>query len=388
MPLLKTFSFFFSSRRRHTRLTCDWSSDVCSSDLTAPAPCRAPQSGRRCWWPPRGRSPPAPTGGAHPAGASRAGAPPRRPRARGRGVLGPRTHHEVLGGARGARQFQVARLDAGEQQRGRGLVHRVDVEQPVRLCHKRAQRGGAAALLGIGCVDAPVQPLAVEVFVGEARGIVVARVKPVERIEVAERQRERALLRPHARFEQALQGPGAAQLVAMHQRADHHVAAGFARVEMPDAFGAGVANAPGGDVGRGQLEGQRWNGRVLGGGAAAHSSILANSTIFLYLATSAARNWKILTVVAATVEPLASIFFLKSGDCRVSFSAFFTLSNTGLGRLARAGMSGVAAERLASVVPRAITLPLLMCGRPLESTNTPYSRLLPMRSLVSGATPR
>src|SRR5690242_21224912 len=29
--------FFFSSRRRHTRLTCDWSSDVCSSDLTGGA---------------------------------------------------------------------------------------------------------------------------------------------------------------------------------------------------------------------------------------------------------------------------------------------------------------------------------------------------------------
>src|SRR5256885_5554115 len=29
-------SFFFSSRRRHTRLQGDWSSDVCSSDL-APA---------------------------------------------------------------------------------------------------------------------------------------------------------------------------------------------------------------------------------------------------------------------------------------------------------------------------------------------------------------
>src|SRR2546430_9275908 len=27
--------FFFSSRRRHTRLDCDWSSDVCSSDLSA-----------------------------------------------------------------------------------------------------------------------------------------------------------------------------------------------------------------------------------------------------------------------------------------------------------------------------------------------------------------
>src|SRR5688572_33216078 len=26
-------TFFFSSRRRHTRFDCDWSSDVCSSDL-------------------------------------------------------------------------------------------------------------------------------------------------------------------------------------------------------------------------------------------------------------------------------------------------------------------------------------------------------------------
>src|SRR2546422_10259176 len=31
------FFFFFSSRRRHTRCSRDWSSDVCSSDLT-PAP--------------------------------------------------------------------------------------------------------------------------------------------------------------------------------------------------------------------------------------------------------------------------------------------------------------------------------------------------------------
>src|SRR6267143_2829457 len=30
---LLTFFFFFSSRRRHTRWNCDWSSDVCSSDL-------------------------------------------------------------------------------------------------------------------------------------------------------------------------------------------------------------------------------------------------------------------------------------------------------------------------------------------------------------------
>ena len=29
------FFFFFSSRRRHTRLVSDWSSDVCSSDLSS-----------------------------------------------------------------------------------------------------------------------------------------------------------------------------------------------------------------------------------------------------------------------------------------------------------------------------------------------------------------
>src|SRR2546427_2182512 len=31
-----SFFFFFSSRRRHTRFDCDWSSDVCSSDLHPP----------------------------------------------------------------------------------------------------------------------------------------------------------------------------------------------------------------------------------------------------------------------------------------------------------------------------------------------------------------
>src|SRR5699024_11527098 len=33
-----TSLFFFSSRRRHTRSKRDWSSDVCSSDLTAKDP--------------------------------------------------------------------------------------------------------------------------------------------------------------------------------------------------------------------------------------------------------------------------------------------------------------------------------------------------------------
>src|SRR5438046_5822606 len=33
MSVLVNVIFFFSSRRRHTRLVSDWSSDVCSSDL-------------------------------------------------------------------------------------------------------------------------------------------------------------------------------------------------------------------------------------------------------------------------------------------------------------------------------------------------------------------
>src|SRR2546430_9491060 len=37
-PLCAVCLFFFSSRRRHTRFDCDWSSDVCSSDLDENCP--------------------------------------------------------------------------------------------------------------------------------------------------------------------------------------------------------------------------------------------------------------------------------------------------------------------------------------------------------------
>src|SRR5689334_24386052 len=45
----RMLSFFFSSRRRHTRWNCDWSSDVCSSDL--PAARRKGATGEgSAWW--------------------------------------------------------------------------------------------------------------------------------------------------------------------------------------------------------------------------------------------------------------------------------------------------------------------------------------------------
>ena len=56
-------------------------------------------------------------------------------------------------------------------------------------------------------------------------------------------------------------------------------------------------------------------------------------------------------------------------------------------RIVEASTSGVSAERVASLVPSAITLPLRMCCSPEDSTNTPYSMLLPSRSVVSGAAP-
>src|SRR5260221_10554406 len=50
------FVFFFSSRRRHTRSLCDWSSDVCSSDLlkrSSPSRCAldscADEKLEMCW---------------------------------------------------------------------------------------------------------------------------------------------------------------------------------------------------------------------------------------------------------------------------------------------------------------------------------------------------
>src|SRR5947207_6359077 len=41
------FFFFFSSRRRHTRSLCDWSSDVCSSDLRMSSGGAQPEDIRR-----------------------------------------------------------------------------------------------------------------------------------------------------------------------------------------------------------------------------------------------------------------------------------------------------------------------------------------------------
>src|SRR5688500_19590485 len=54
--VISFFSFFFSSRRRHTRLQGDWSSDVCSSDLSRRQPRSSSGSDLRPFWRPSSRT--------------------------------------------------------------------------------------------------------------------------------------------------------------------------------------------------------------------------------------------------------------------------------------------------------------------------------------------
>src|SRR6266487_6554955 len=50
--MLQLIIFFFSSRRRHTRWTGDWSSDVCSSDLPEGYGTQGSWPRSYCWLPP------------------------------------------------------------------------------------------------------------------------------------------------------------------------------------------------------------------------------------------------------------------------------------------------------------------------------------------------
>src|SRR5256886_2207456 len=120
--------FFFSSRRRHTRFDCDWSSDVCSSDLE---PCDGAGGGRL-----RSRTdgPRAP-----PRGGRR-----RRLRA-GRGAPGPRAGR---GGRRRARRA-----------RGRAAPREAEVRRRRRLVGAGAPRRYVPRLaVGAGRSPKPLGP--------------------------------------------------------------------------------------------------------------------------------------------------------------------------------------------------------------------------------------
>src|SRR5690242_21380283 len=122
------FFFFFSSRRRHTRLTCDWSSDVCSSDLPFFAVAvrrdrasRVPADGFR---PPE----PAPAGSGQDRRAAAGGGAPARERHRRLGLRAPR----------GRRMPRESRCRTSSR--------------PLRLERaRRSLRAGIRGLTGVNC---------------------------------------------------------------------------------------------------------------------------------------------------------------------------------------------------------------------------------------------
>src|SRR2546430_3408875 len=93
LPLATPF-FFVSSRRRHTRFDCDWSSDVCSSDLDHPD--RPERAGREA----RERRPQVPLEGVP-----------------GVVVVPPGGNQELLERPDGRPGFEGDRLDRSEERR-------------------------------------------------------------------------------------------------------------------------------------------------------------------------------------------------------------------------------------------------------------------------------
>src|SRR5438034_6540112 len=120
------FFFFFSSRRRHTRSLCDWSSDVCSSDL-APRGAGADGGGDRG----TRRVHAASAGGLHPPHDIREREGCRRPSC---GARPPRrTRHEATGaGPPRQRRWQRRRGGQGGGRvptEGRDRVHRANPQE-------------------------------------------------------------------------------------------------------------------------------------------------------------------------------------------------------------------------------------------------------------------
>ncbi|MCY1531373.1 hypothetical protein D9M68_665970 [compost metagenome] len=146
------------------------------------------------------------------------------------------------------RQVDIALFHACQLQRHVGIAHRMEVQQPVGLLDPGADLGRAAAFLADGGAQLVVAPDAVHVFVDEARGRVVGGVEAVERGQIAKGQRQRAAARPQARRQGVLQRPGAAEFIAMDQRAEHDMLARHARIEMPDSRRVRIARSLRGQV--------------------------------------------------------------------------------------------------------------------------------------------
>ena len=146
--------------------------------------------------------------------------------------------------------------DAGQQQGRRGRLHRMDVEQEVGVLDQRPQLARPLELARAArAVQGRRAPDPVQIFVEIAGSLGIFGIERIEGSEVDERQRQASAAGPDAPLEQPQQRPGPAQLVAVHQRGDHHVRARLAAVERGHVGNAAVAAAVHAQIRRGDFDG-------------------------------------------------------------------------------------------------------------------------------------
>ena len=137
---------------------------------------------------------------------------------------------------------------AGQHQRRRGLLHRMQVKQQIDLGQQRLDLAGAVqfdrtarAVQRIGAPDA------VHVLIDEARGGRVIGIEARIGGDVAEDQGQPAFGRHEFLAQQQVERMGAADLVAVDQRGDRRLRPGLAGVEQMGIGNADIAFAVLGD---------------------------------------------------------------------------------------------------------------------------------------------
>ena len=155
-----------------------------------------------------------------------------------------RTAHQVAGHAHpfGKAAFLVETV-TDHQRLGIG-AQRVDIEQPVHGIEPGPQFPRPAQLLTVFlAVETLLQPDPVEVLVDEAGGAGIGGIEGEKGLVVDEGEGQPAGTWPDAFAQQPVHGDGAADLVAVGHRVQHHVRPGPSAVEAGDEGNAGIARA-------------------------------------------------------------------------------------------------------------------------------------------------
>ena len=170
------------------------------------------------------------------------------------------------GDAEGDGKFPAGCAGAAEDERVGGPEHGVEVEHEVCGIDDGANVAGAVEFeAGAGAVEDGGVPDPVHVLVDEAGGCGLCRVEAFEGGEVEEAEGKAAAAEANGAGEEAFEKAGeddcAADLVAVHECREHDVGAGLLGFDRGEAEEAGIAGAPGGEVGGREVDGEAGDGR-------------------------------------------------------------------------------------------------------------------------------